>query len=202
MFLSPVDDQDIIRTVQSVKSKMSTDCNDLNMSMVTNIIAHIVKPLKHICNVSFNTGIFPNQMKIATKVIPIFKSGEKGVFTNYKPISLLPQFSKILEKLYSDRLDSFLLKYNILSPSQYGFRSNMSTSHALIELVEEITASLVNNKYAIGIFVDLKKASDTVNHNILAKQLYFYGIHGVAHKWIMRYLENRSQFVHYENCDS
>ena len=78
----------------------------------------------------------------------------------------------------------------------------MSTSHALIELVKEITASLDNNKYAIGIFVDLKKAFDTVNHNILANKLYFYGIHGVAHKWIMSYLENRSQVVHYENCDS
>ena len=89
MFLSPVDDQDIITTVQNFKSKMSTDCNGLNISMVKNIIAHIVKTMKHICNVSFNTGIFPNQIKI-TKVIPIFKSGE--MFTNYRPISLLPQF--------------------------------------------------------------------------------------------------------------
>ena len=88
MFLRAVDDQDVIRTVQHFKSKMSTYCNDLNMSMVKNIIAHIVKHLKHICIVSFNTGIFPNQMKIA-KVIHIFKSGEKGVFTNYIPISLL-----------------------------------------------------------------------------------------------------------------
>ena len=147
MFLSPFDDQNIIRTVKNVKSKMSTDCNDLNMSMVKNITAHIVKPLKYICNVSFNTAILPNQMKTAN-VIPIFMSGEKGVFTNYIPISLLPQFSKILEKLYSDRLDSFLNKYNIISPSQYGARSNMSTSHALIELVEGITSSLDTNKYA------------------------------------------------------
>ena len=78
----------------------------------------------------------------------------------------------------------------------------MSTSHALIELVEEITASLDNNKYAIGISVDLNKAFDTVNHNILAIFFYFYGIHGVAHKWIMSSLEHRSQFVHNENCDS
>ena len=78
----------------------------------------------------------------------------------------------------------------------------MSTSYTLIELVEEITASLDNNKYAIDIFVDLKKAFDTVNHNVLAKHFYFYGIHGVAHKWIMSYLENRSQFVHYKNCNS
>ena len=141
MFLSPFSDQNIIRTVKNVKSKMSTDCNDLNMSMVKNITAHIVKHLKNICNVSFNTGIFPNQMKTA-KVIPIFMSGEKGVFTNYRPISLLPH------KLYSDRLNSFLTKYNIISPSQFGFRSNMSTSHALIELVEGITSSLDTNKYA------------------------------------------------------
>ena len=91
MFLSHVDDQDVIRTVQNVKSEMSIDYNDLNMSMVKNIIAHIVKPLKHICNVSFNTGIFPSQMKTA-KVIPIYKSSEKDVFTNYRSISLLPQF--------------------------------------------------------------------------------------------------------------
>ena len=95
------------------------------------------------------------------------------MFTHYKPISLLPQFKNILEKLYSDRLDSFLDKYNILSPSQYGFRSNMSTSHALIELVEEIIASLDNNKYVIGIFVDLKKAFDNVNYNVLAKKYIF-----------------------------
>ena len=115
---------------------------------------------------------------------------------------MLPQFSKILEKLYSDKLDSFLYKYNILSPSQYGFGSNITTSRALIELVEEITTSLDNNKYDIGIFVDLKKAFDTVNHNILTSKLYFYGIHGVAHQWIMRYLENRYHFIHYDNCDS
>ena len=121
MFLSRVDDQDIIRTVQKFKSKMSTDCNDLNMSMVKNIFVHIVKLLKHICNVSFNTGIFPNQKKIV-KIIPIFKSDEKAVFTSYVPISFLPQFSTNLEKFYSDRLESFLFKYSILSPSQYGFR--------------------------------------------------------------------------------
>ena len=89
MFLSPVDEQEIIRTVQQFK----------NMSMITTIINEIVKPLTHICNVTFQTGVFPNQMKIA-KVIPVFKAGDKCVFTNYRPISLLPQFSKILEKLY------------------------------------------------------------------------------------------------------
>ena len=90
MFLNPVDDQEIIRTVQSCKNKMSTDYNDINMSMVKQIINQIVRPFVHICNVSFQTGVFPDKMKIA-KVVPLFKSCEKNVFTNYRPISLLPQ---------------------------------------------------------------------------------------------------------------
>ena len=93
------------------------------MSLFKKVISKIGK---HICNVSFQTGVFPNKMKIP-KVIPLYKSGEKNVFTNYRPISLLPQFSKILDKLYNNRLDMFINKCNILSPSQYGFRSSMST---------------------------------------------------------------------------
>ena len=146
-------------------------------------------------------GVFPSKMKIA-EVVPLFKCGEKNVFTNYRPISLLPEFSKILERLYNNKMDKFLKKYDILSPSQYGFRSNMSTTHALLELVEEITSSLDNNKYAIGVFIDLKKAFDTVDHDILAKKLHFNGVRGVAHKWILSYLENRQQFVNFNNCDS
>ena len=99
-------------------------------------------------------------MKI-DKVIPLYKTGKKR-FTNYRPISLLPQFSKILEKLYNNRLDMFIDKCNILSPSQYGFRSSMSTTEALFDLVEEITTSLEKNKYTAGVFIDLKKAFDTV----------------------------------------
>ena len=143
MFLNPVDDQSIIRTVQNCKNKMSTDYNDINMLMVKKIITQIVRPFVHICNISFQTGVFPDKMKIS-KVVPLFKSGEKNVFTNYRPISLLPQFSKMLEKLYNERMDTFLNKHDILSPSQYGFRSNMSTSQALLELVEKITSSLDN----------------------------------------------------------
>ena len=172
MFLNPVDDQEIIRTVQSCKNKMSTDYNDINMLMVKQIITQIVRPFVHICNVYFQTGVFPDKMKIA-KIVPLFKSGEKNVFTNYRPISLLPQFSNILDKLYNERMDTFLSKHDILSLIQYGFRSNMSTSHALLELVEDITSSLDNKKYSVRIFIDLKKAFDTIDHDILAKIFKF-----------------------------
>ena len=180
---------------------MSTDYNDINMLMVKKIIIQIVRPFVHMCNVSFQTGVFPDKMKIA-KVVPLFKSGEKNVFTNYRPISLLPQFSKILEKLYNERMDTFLNKHDILSPSQYGFRSNMSTSQALLDLTEEITSSLDNKKYSVGIFIDLKKAFDTIDHDILAKKIYFYGVRGIAHKWLLSYLEDRKQFVHFNNYNS
>ena len=130
-------------------------------------------------HLSFQTGVFPDKMKIA-KVVPLFKSGEKNVFTNYRPTSLLPQFSKILEKLYNERMDTFLNKQDILGPSQYRFRSNMSTSQALLELIEEITSSLDNKKYSVGIFIDLKKAFDTIDHDILAKNyisMVFVALH-------------------------
>ena len=93
--------------------------------------------------------------------------------TNYKPLSLLPQFSNILDKQYNNRLDMFINKSDILNPSQYGFRSGMSTTEALLDLVEEITTSLENNKYTVGVFIDLKKAFDTVDHDILCKQTAF-----------------------------
>ena len=97
-------------------------------------------------------------MKIA-KVIPMFKSGTKTEVTNYRPISLLPQFSKILEKLFLTRINSFLWANNILSSSQYGFRTKLSTSLAVMELIEEITNATDNKKHAIGVFIDLKKHS-------------------------------------------
>ena len=132
------------------------------MSIIKHVIPHIVKPLTHICNISFRNGTFPDQMKVA-KVIPVFKGNDKQVFTNYRPISLLPQFSKILEKLFNVRLDNFIERHSILNNSQYGFRPNMSTSLALLELTEEITSALDKKKSTIGVFIDLKKAFEPIS---------------------------------------
>ena len=114
-------------------------------------------------------------MKIA-KVIPIFKSQEKSQFSNYRPISLLPIFSKILEKLVHNRLYDFCNKFNLITPSQYGFRKNFSTEHAVIEFQNIIIECLKNKTYAVGIFMDLSKAFDSISHEILLKKLYNYGI--------------------------
>ncbi len=133
-------------------------------------------------------------MKTA-KIIPIYKTGDKHFYTNYRPISLLSQFSKILEKLFVARLDSFIEKYHILIEGQYGFRTNRSTSMALMEVTEELTNSIYNKEYAVGVFIDLKKAFDIINHNILLHKLERYGIRGVGLSWIRSYIENRKQFV-------
>ena len=141
-------------------------------------------PLKHIFNLSVLNEVFPDSMKIS-RVIPLFKSGNTKEFSNYRPISLLPQFSKILEQMYHSRL---IDSNQILYKRQYGFRKQMSTSLAIIELVEEITNSLDNHEATVGVFIDLKKAFDTVDHSILIEKLYHYGIRGTANKWICSYL--------------
>jgi len=111
------------------------------MALIKEVIHCIIKPFTYICNRSFLTGIFPDNMKIG-EVLPVYKSGDKQTLTNDIPISLLPQFSKILQKLSISRLDSFLNKYDVLSEHQYGFRSNCSTSLAVMELVEHVAAAV------------------------------------------------------------
>ena len=118
------------------------------------------------------------------KVIPLYKTGNKHQFTNYRPVSLLSQFSKILEKPFHNRLHKFIDKHKLLTESQYGFRSNRATSLALIDSVEEITNSIDLKQYTVGIFIDLQKAFDTINHDILFKKLDQYGIRGKALEWL------------------
>ena len=201
MYLDPVDESEILNTVRAFGKKASLDCDGVNMSLIKDVIVPIAKPVAHICNLSFSSGVFPDLMKVA-KVVPLFKSGKNNMFTNYRPVSLLPQFSKILEKLFNKRLDLFLNKHNILSENQYGFRKNRSTSLALIELVEHLTQSLDEHKHTIGVFIDLKKAFDTIDHKILLEKLYHYGFRGVSNDWIKSYLGQRKQYVRLENHES
>ena len=106
LFMRPVDEEEVITTVTGCTKKKSSDLEDISMDTVAKVVSVICKPLAHICNISFRTGVFPSRMKIA-KVIPMFKSGTKTDVANYRPISLLPQFSKILEKLFLTRINSF-----------------------------------------------------------------------------------------------
>ena len=117
------------------------------MFLVKNIIPYIVKPLAHICNASLMNGIFPDRMKIA-RAIPLFKNGDVKEFSNYRPVSILPQFSKILEKVFHNRLMSFINDKQILNNSQFCFRKNMNKALAIIELVEALTYIIYWTKHS------------------------------------------------------
>ena len=158
-------------------------------------------PLSKIFNLSMRTGAHPDCLKLAM-VVPIHKKGSKLEVGNYRPISLLSNINKLLEKIIHERTYNFLEKYNCIYKYQYGFRRSHSTNHALIEITEKVRKALDSGKFACGIFVDLQKAFDTVNHDILLNKLEHYGLRGTSKSWFKSYLDNRKQLVSINGVDS
>ena len=166
------------------------------MTVIKEPILLVSEPLTHIINLSIQHGIVPDEMKIA-RVIPIFKSDDQSLFTNYRPISVLPSFSKFFERVIYNRLMQYLMNFNILCSNQYGFRKNHSTALALIDLHDKISTVFDRGEFSVGILLDLSKAFDTVNHMILFDKLEHYGIRGLALDWIRSYFSNTKQYVEY-----
>ena len=154
----------------------------------------IKEPLFNIFKSSIHKGIFPDPLKSA-KVKPVFKSGDVSEVGNYRPISILPFFSKIIEKIMYNRVYSYLIEHNLLYNKQFGFRKNNSTEHALSELNEQILKSFENCEFTLGVLIDLSKAFDTVNHSILLDKLNHYGICGIYLNWFQSYLKKRKQCI-------
>ena len=172
------------------------------MGTIKECINCIISPLTSIFNLSITNGAVPDETKIA-RVIPLYKSGAHNVFTNYRLVSILPAFSKILEKNMYKRLLAFLDRHKILSDTQFGFRKNHSTSYALTKLYDKISCAIDNREITVGVFIDLSKAFDTVDHNILLEKLQHYGIRGLALNWFRSYLSNRQQYVEFNGlCSS
>ncbi len=192
---SPVTEVEILETCKLLLNKNTPDHNGVSINLIKNVINSISKPLKHIFSTSFQQGLVPLQLKIA-KVIPVFKSGETTLMDNYRPISLLNNFSKILEKIVSRRLLFFLEEHNILSKWQFGFRPGHSTVHPMTHFINHITEALNKKQHTIAIFCDLRKAFDSCNHEILLAKLYKYGIRGLELEWFKSYLIGRKQFVY------
>ena len=140
-------------------------------------------------------------MKLA-KVIPIYKAKSKESLNNYRPISLLSNISKILEKVMHKRLCSFMNKHHLLCESQYGFRSKHSTVDAITEFVTKILPSLDKREICLSAYLDLSKAFDTINHDVMLKKLHYYGIRGNALAWFNSYLSHRRQYVCYKGVSS
>jgi hypothetical protein len=201
IFLEPASESEIIEIVSSLRSGSAAGYDKIPVWIVKNGIDLISEPLCKLVNLSIETGIVPDKMKIA-RIIPIFKSGDNRLFSNYRPISVLPIFSKILERVVHNRLMNYINVNQILFKNQYGFRKNHSTSLALINLYDKISTGFDANEHTVGIFLDLSKAFDTVDHEILISKLEHYGIRGLALDWIKNYLFNRMQYVQYNGICS
>ena len=195
------DQVEIENIISSLNPRKATGPNSIPSDILLLLKKDISYPLSIIFNLSLSTGVHPDLLKIA-KTIPIYKKGSKLMTGNYRPISLLSNLNKILEKLMFSRVYKFLDNHKCFYNLQFGFRSKHSTTHALIEITENIRKALDDNEYACGIFIDLQKAFDTVNHSILIDKLYHYGIRGVGNDWFKSYLSNRSQYVSIQGFDS
>ena len=185
LFLNAITENELEIELENMKSNKSSGYDGINAKIIKIIAKEISKPLTHIFNLSFSYGIIPDNLKVEL-ITSIFKCNEDNKFENYRPISVLTCFSKLLEKLVVKRLKQFIDKNNILSKHQYGFRQNRSTEHAIIDFVDKITTAIDQGKFSVGIFLDLSKAFDTINHKIQIRKLQHYGIRGVVKKMVRK----------------
>ena len=201
IFLKPTYPQEIAQIIATLQPKLSCGYDIIPLRVIKYIPPNKLKVLAYIFNLSYSQGVYINCFKTA-RVVQIFKKGDPESIANYRPISLLPCFSKILEKIIYSRICNFLEKNNFFYPYQFGFREKHSIESAATYLVSKVTHAIECNEATMGIFIDLSKAFDTINHDILLSKLYYYGIRGNAHKWFQSYLTNRKQYAEFHNQSS
>lgn len=192
---------DVIKIIDKLKPKSSCGYDGISSKLLKQIKNEIAEPLALIINQSLNTGIFPDQLKLA-KVIPLYKKDAETIFTNYRPISLLPAISKIFEKVIYNQLYEYFQTYKLFYVSQYGFREGHSTEYASLELIDRILTEMDSGKIPICVFLDLSKAFDTLDHDILSHKLNYYGVKGNASKLLNDYLTGRNQYVDFDGTES
>jgi hypothetical protein len=191
---------EVARIIMTLKES-SPGWDNITASCLKNNTDVISVILTHLINLSLCQGSFPNELKIA-RVAPIFKSGNPCLFSNYRPVSVLSVLSKIFERVIQIRLIEFFNKHDIFYEHQFGFRAKYNASLALLTLIDKISSSISNNECVVGLFLDFKKAFDTINHVILMEKLSKYGVRGIAHSLIKDYLSERVQYVTYDNVTS
>ena len=184
-----------------LKNTHSAGADDFPNFLIRNCISSIIQPLTHLINVSFCTGQFPELLKVS-KVLPLFKKLDKECAENYRPISIPSIFSKIFEYAFLNRLVQFLNDYKIISPSQHGFQNKKSTMTAIHAFYEKLIFMIDAGECPAGIFCDLSRAFDCVEHQTLLNLLLALGMRGTPLKWIESFLTNRKQFVNIQNINA
>lgn len=198
MVLTLVEEHEVADAIGDLKDKKSTGIDGLQTEILKSLSGHIVQPLKYIINKCFEKGIWPEAFKRSV-VVPIYKKGDPTVVTNYRPISLITNLSKVFERILQRNLTSFIQKYDLISARQYGFKPKTSTEDALLALTEKINSALERGRPCLCLFIDLAKAFDTVSHDMLLGALYDMGIRGNCFHILKSYLRNRTQVVKLNN---
>ena len=202
IFLQPVSPEEIVKIIRTFSASKSNGPNSIPVKILKLLCDQISVPISRLINRSFETGTFPSLLK-TSKVVPVFKNkGSPLEVSNYRPISLLSNIEKIYEKVMYSRVTNFLDSHNLIYSRQFGFRKSHSTLHILTVIVERIRKCLDNGELACGVFVDLQKAFDTVDHQILISKLDHYGIRGPCKNWFKSYLSDRHQYVSIQNSES
>ena len=200
-FQRKVDENHLLNIINNLTPKTSSGIDNLSIKHIKVIKNELVKPLTLITNQTLCTGIFPDKLKIA-KVIPIFKKGDDTDLNNYRPISVLPAISKIIEKVIYNQTYNYFDHNKIFYAHQYSFRKQHSTELAVLEHVDRTIFTLDKDETPINIFLDLSKAFDTLNHTILLNKLHHYGIRDGSFNIFKSYLQNRKQYVVINNAKS
>lgn len=193
-FIQPTDEVEIGNIISHLKSDSAPGWDGISNQVLKSTKHCLAAPIAFLCNLSFTTGSVPSDMKMAN-VCPIYKSGEKQLASNYRPISLLSSLSKIIEKVMNKRLLKYLEELNIFSENQYGFRNGKSTEDAVTKLVDSVIAKLDRGYRCAGVFLDLAKAFDTVSRPLLLDKMERLGLRGTALDWFSSYLSDRKQRV-------
>ena len=200
-FFEKIDSTEILDLIKNLETKKSAGYDSITNNVIKQTSFVIAPYLEKLFNRCLFKGIFPECFKIA-QVTPLHKGGDKQDPNSYRPISLLPGFGKLLERVISSRLLGYLNKYNLLSSFQFGFRKGFNTEYAILDIYEKLLHNLDNRLSSCAIFLDLAKAFDSVSHNILLKKLDKYGIRGLPLDLLKSYLRDRSQFVKLDQYSS
>lgn len=193
--------EEITKIIGDLQSKQSSGLDSISTKLLKQVKTEIAPHLTKIANQVLTTGIFPKMLKLA-KVKPLYKKGDKKVFSNYRPISLLPSVSKVLEKIMHKQISTFFETQDLFFESQHGYRKNHGTETAALGLVENILGKLDKCFDSYAVFLDLSKAFDVLNHRILLGKLKKYNFSAKAIDLISNYLSNRYQLVEFQGTKS
>ena len=176
---------EVSKLLSKLDGRKATGLDNISPKLLKIGHVHLAKPLAYIMNLSLSTGIVPSAWKIS-RVSPIFKEGDPLDTSNYRPISVIPACMKIFEKVVHTQLYDFIQRYQILSPNQSGFRPMHSTQTCLVEVCDYLLDNMSEGFLTGAVFLDLKKAFDTVHHEVLIKKLISIGVQGRELDWFHR----------------